>query len=311
MLADLERFVEAGLCTFDCADIYTGMEELLGDLRRRLSSRAAPIRVHTKFVPDRDALATINRGYVERVIDRSLRRLGVECLDMVQFYWWDDDIPVCLETAGWLCDSQRAGKIGLIAATNLDVAHLSELASAGIHLVCNQVQYSVLDRRPEHAMADYCATNGGHLLCYGTVAGGFLSNRWLGIPEPGAPWTNRSLEKYRLIIDEFGGWEALQKLLRVLADIGKRHEATVANVATRWVLGRPEVAAAIVGARNADYLGEIARTLELTLDAEDCSRIEDVLVRHRGPAGDVFSLERDFEGPHAAIMRTNLSHESG
>ena len=189
VLADLERFVEAGLCTFDCADIYTGVEELLGDLRRRLSSRAAPIRVHTKFVPDRDALATINRGYVERVIDRSLRRLGVECLDMVQFYWWDDDIPGCLETAGWLCDSQRAGKIGLIAATNLDVAHLSELASAGIHLVCNQVQYSVLDRRPEHAMADYCATNGGHLLCYGTVAGGFLSNRWLGIPEPGAPWT--------------------------------------------------------------------------------------------------------------------------
>ncbi len=311
VLAGLERFVEAGLCTFDCADIYTGVEELLGDLRRRLSGGAARLRVHTKFVPDRDALATINRGYVAHVIDRSLRRLGVERLDMVQFYWWDDDVSGYLDTAGWLCDFQRAGKIRLIAATNLDVAHLSELADAGIHLVSNQVQYSLLDRRPEHALADYCATNDAYLLCYGTVAGGFLSNRWLGSPEPHAPWANRSLQKYRLIVDEFGGWDALQKLLRVLADIGARHQATVANVATRWVLGRAGVAAAIVGARNADYLDEMTRTLELTLDAEDYSRIDDVLVRQPGPDGDVFSLERNSESPHAAIMRTNLSRESG
>ncbi|HJO02759.1 MAG TPA: aldo/keto reductase [Acidobacteriota bacterium] len=310
VLADLERFVEAGLCTFDCADIYTGVEELLGDLRRSLSS-GAQIRVHTKFVPDRDALAAIDRGYVERIIHRSLRRLGVERLDLVQFYWWDADIPGYLDTAGWLCDLQRAGKIRLLAATNLGVDRLLELAAAGVQLVSNQVQYSVLDRRPEHALVDYCATAHAHLLCYGTVAGGFLSNRWLGVPEPGAPWTNRSLEKYRLIIDEFGGWEAFQKLLQVLASVGERHAATIANVATRWVLGRPGVAAAIVGARNADHLAELTRTFELTLDADDCARIDGVLARQPGPGGDVFSLERDFGGPHAAIMRTNLNGEAG
>ena len=311
VLDDLERFVEAGFSTFDCADIYTGVEELLGELRSRLSSGAAQIRVHTKFVPDRDALPTINRGYVERIIDRSLRRLAVERLDLVQFYWWDADIPGVLDTARCLVDLQRAGKIRLVAATNLDVAYLSELGAAGIYPASDQVQYSLLDRRPEQALADYCAASGMHLLCYGTLAGGFLSSRWLGMPEPVAPWPNRSLEKYRLIIDEFGGWEASQKLLRVLADLAERHQVTISNVATRWVLGRSRVAAAIVGARNADHLEDMVRTIELTLDAEDCSRIDDVLLRHSGPEGDVFSLERDLDGPHAAIMRTNLNSESG
>ncbi len=311
VLADLELLVEAGFCTFDCADIYTGVEELLGELRRRLSGRASRIRVHTKFVPDHDALATLDRAYVERIIDRSLKRLGTERLDLVQFYWWNDDVPGFLDAAGWLCDLQKAGKIRLVAATNLDVAHLDELADAGIRLCSNQVQYSVLDRRPEHGLVDYGAANGLPLLCYGTLAGGFLSSRWLDMPEPGPPWNNRSLEKYRLIIEDFGGWDVFQHLLQVLSGIAERHHAAIPNVATRWVLGRPGVAAAIVGARNADHLGDLKRTVDLQLDAEDCSRIDEVLTRHAGPGGDVFSVERVFEGPHAAIMRTNLNRESG
>ncbi len=311
VLVDLERLVDAGFCTFDCADIYTGVEELLGELRSRLAGGASRIRVHTKFVPDRDALATMDRAYVERIIDRSLLRLRAERLDLVQFYWWDDSVPGVLDTAGWLCDLQRAGKIRLLAATNLDVAHLRELAAAGIRLCSNQVQYSVLDRRPENGLVAHGADNGMALLCYGTVAGGFLSRHWLDAPEPSPPWSNRSLEKYRLIIDDFGGWGAFQQLLQVLSDIAERHQTVIANVATRWVLDRAGVAAAIVGARNADHLADLVRTLDLQLDAEDRARVDGVLTRHPGPGGDVFSLERVLDGPHAAIMRTNLNSESG
>ena len=86
------------------------------------------------------------------------------------------------------------------------------------------------------------------LLCYGTVAGGFLSERWLGQPEPGTAGdalTNRSLIKYKLIIDDFGGWDLLQQLLEVLATAAARHGTDIATVASRAILDRPQVAAVI------------------------------------------------------------------
>ena len=91
-LKDMAQFVEAGITTFDCADIYTGVEELIGAFRRGYPALAKGVQVHTKFVPDLPDLATLDRRYVEAIIDRSLRRLGVERLDMVQFHWWDFDV---------------------------------------------------------------------------------------------------------------------------------------------------------------------------------------------------------------------------
>ena len=89
---DLMLFADAGITTFDCADIYTGVEETLGAFRSEYARRRgrvalAGLRFHTKFVPDLDVLAHINREYVERIIDRSLRRLEMERLDLVQFHW--------------------------------------------------------------------------------------------------------------------------------------------------------------------------------------------------------------------------------
>jgi aryl-alcohol dehydrogenase-like predicted oxidoreductase len=87
-IADMMAFAEAGITAFDCADIYTGVEELIGEFLRGWKERhgaAAPtIRVHTKCVPDRDALSTLARADIERLIDRSLTRLGVDALDLVQ-----------------------------------------------------------------------------------------------------------------------------------------------------------------------------------------------------------------------------------
>ncbi|MFQ5350121.1 MAG: aldo/keto reductase [Thermoanaerobaculia bacterium] len=299
----LRRLVEAGLTTFDCGDIYIGVEELLG----RLLRDTADVRVHTKLVPDREELPRIDRRYVERIIDRSLRRLGVERLDLVQLHWWDYQVPGYVETALWLDEQRRAGKIRLLGATNFDVPRLTELLEAGVPLVAHQVQYSLIDRRPERGMVGLCREHGLQLLAYGTLAGGFLTRRYLGRPAPAAPLTNRSLVKYRLMLDELGGWDRFQGLLGTLAVIADRHGVSIANVAVRWTLDRAGVAAAIVGAFDAGHLEDNLRVFDLEMDEEDLRRLESFA--DAGPPGDVYAAERVPEGRHAAIMRYDLNRE--
>jgi len=309
VLQELEELVRAGFTAFDCADIYGGVEELLGELRRRLGPTGLGIQVHTKFVPDRSALASVNKRYVERIIHRSLQRLGTERLDLVQYHWWDFGIPGWIDAALWLDDLRRAGKIARIGMTNTDVAHLAEILEAGVPVATNQVQYSLLDRRPEHGLADFGRDQGVQLLCYGTLAGGFLTRRYLGADQPRAPLPNRSLTKYGLIIEEFGGWEALQSLLATLDQIARRHDSTIANVATRWVLDQPAVAASVIGITGSEHLESNLRTFALQLDAEDRERIAAALAGRPGPLGDAYSLERDWESAHARIMWTDLNQQ--
>ncbi|HXW19474.1 MAG TPA: aldo/keto reductase, partial [Roseiarcus sp.] len=205
-------FADAGVTTFDCADIYTGVEETIGRFRRRyLALRGEEalrrIRIHTKFVPDLDLLPRIAKRDVERVIDRSLRRLDMDRLDLVQLHWWDYDIPGLIETAHWLDELRKSGKVTLLGGTNFDPEHMRKIVQSGAPLVSMQVQYSLLDRRPETTMVEAAAALGVRLLCYGSLAGGFLSDRWLGAPAPTGDLPNRSLVKYRLVIEEFGGWD--------------------------------------------------------------------------------------------------------
>ena len=309
ILGDLRRLVEAGLTTFDCADIYLGVEELLGDLVRELkhASSAPAIQIHTKCVPDRSDLETIDRLGIGRIIDRSLERLGVERLDLVQFHWWDYAVPRYLEVAGWLVDLQRAGKIRLLGTTNFDTPRLRELVESGFPIAAHQVQYSVLDRRPETAMIDFCRKSEIQLLCYGSVAGGFLSARYAGLPEPEDPLANRSLTKYRLIIEEFGGWEKFQTLLATLTEIGGRHGVSPTAVAVRWVLERPQVAAVLLGTRSSGHLENNLQVFGFRLEEEDRVELDETLAAAKGPTGEPFALERQPGGRHAAIMKTDLN----
>ncbi len=170
-LRDLAAFVEAGITTFDCADIYTGVEELIGEFRVQYPTLAQQVQIHTKFVPDLDRLSIVGPLEVEAIIDRSLQRLRVERLDLVQFHWWDYAVPRHVEIALVLERLQRAGKIRHIGLTNFDLEHLRHIVESGVPVVSHQVQYSLLDERPSGAMAEYCAARGVGLLCYGTVAG--------------------------------------------------------------------------------------------------------------------------------------------
>ena len=148
------------------------------------------------------------------------------------------------------------------------------------------------------------ASNTG-LICYGALAGGFLSARWLGAPDPAESLTNRSLIKYRLIIDECGGWDAFQALLSVLDRIAQHHAVPLSAVAARWVLDQPGVAAVIIGARHAGHLADTLAIAALRLSAADHTAIAGVLPP--GPQGDVYALERDRDGRHGRIMKYNLN----
>ena len=309
---DMIAFADAGITTFDCADIYTGVEELIGQFRTRYRDRRGRqaldrIKVHTKFVPDLDMLPYITKSYVETVIDTSLRRLCMERLDLVQFHWWNYDVPRWLETAHWLEDLRRAGKIDRIGGTNFDTRRMVQMIESGVPIASMQVQYSLLDRRPRKAMVAAARKHGVALLCYGTVAGGFLSEKWLGVPEPKGQMENRSLTKYRLIIQEFGGWDLFQTLLRALKDIAQRHNSDIATVASAAALEWPAVAAVIVGARNRAHLPANLAVSDLALSTEDRARIDQVLADSQELDGDVFDLERDTAGRHGSIMKYNLN----
>ncbi len=308
-LALLGRLVDQGLDTFDCADIYTGVEELLGQLVRMRGTpeASAPIQVHTKFVPDLEVLPTIDRAYVETIIHRSLTRLGVERLDLVQFHWWDFSVPGHVQVMERLGELQEAGKIRHLGVTNYDEEHLEELLASGVEIVSNQVQYSALDRRPEARLAPYCRERNVALLCYGGLSGGFLTEAFLAMDTPPAEAANRSLVKYRLIIDECGGWGPYQALLRVLGEVATRHGVSIPAVALRLVLDRPGVAATITGLDSVDQAGATLKALELELDQEDQARMDRAMAELAIPPGPVYGLERDREGAHGAIMRYNLN----
>jgi aryl-alcohol dehydrogenase-like predicted oxidoreductase len=309
-IADMRAFLDAGVTTFDCADIYTGVEEMIGAFRATLSpTDRERLHVHTKFVPDLSALATLTPAEIEAIIDRSLHRLRTDRLDLVQFHWWDYAIPGWLEAAQHLARLKEKGKIRHVAGTNFDTLHTQAMMDAGVSIVSMQVQYSLLDRRVAGAMADLCASTGMRFLCYGTVAGGFLSARWLGQPDPQPPFANRSLQKYRLIIEEFGGWDAFQALLRLLDGIARKHGVSITAVATRWVLDQPHVAGAIVGARYAEHLPDNLAVFRFALDEADRAAIAALLARHPGPQGDFYALERDRTGPHGRIMKYELNRD--
>ncbi len=311
-IRDMAAFVEAGITTFDCADIYTGVEEMIGaflaELRRSRGTEAADrVQVHTKYVPDASSLRAIDRDRVEAGIDRSLKRLGVERLDLVQFHWWDYEVPGALDTLGHLQQLLDKGKVRHIGLTNFDLDHLEQFVEAGIDILSIQVQFSLLDQRPSGSFADFCREHDIAIFAYGTLAGGFLSEDWRGVPDPGYAFENRSLIKYRLIIDALGGWPLFQELLSVLSAIAERHDVSLANVALRAMLDRGDLSAAILGARYAHHLEDNLKALAFTPSETDRDELALVLAKRQGPSGAVFGLERDRTTPHGQIFKKNLN----
>jgi aryl-alcohol dehydrogenase-like predicted oxidoreductase len=298
-IEEMFTYHDVGLTTWDLADHYGPAEDFIGEFRREFrkrhgAARLAEIQAITKWVP---RPGRMTRQVVEDAVGISLARMGVDTLDLIQFHWWDYSDKSYLDALRHLADLQQEGKIRHLALTNFDTERLRIIADTGIRIVSNQVQYSIVDRRPEIQMAQFCREHEITLLTYGTVLGGLLAEKYLGQPEPRRGDLNTaSLQKYKNMIDMWGGWALFQELLAVLKPIADGYGVSIANVGTRYILARPAVAGVILGARLgvAEHIEDNARVFSFALDDKDQASIEATLGKSRdlfksiGDCGDEY-----------------------
>ena len=259
----LAAYAAAGFDTYDMADHYGSAEIIAG----RLLARGTRALALTKWCPAPGPMTpqVVRAGVTER-----LQRLGVERVDLLQFHWWTFEHPAWLDALHELARLRDEGLIGELGVTNFDAAHFNLALSDGVPLRTNQVSFSLMDRRAAGDLAAVCERHGAWILGYGTLNGGFLSDKWVGQPEP-ARIDDWSKMKYRRFIDAAGGWAAFQAVLGAAAQVARKHGVSVSNVATRWVLEQARVAGVIIGARLGEnfHAADNLRLFSFALDDED------------------------------------------
>ena len=301
--ADAMRpYVAAGLTTFDMADHYGSAELVAGIFRSRRSGAAQYL---TKWVPKP---GRVPKADVRAAVERALQRLRTEQIDLLQYHAWNYADPSWLETLYDLQALKREGLIGQLGLTNVDTAHLRMVRASGIEVVSNQVSFSLLDQRAAARLAPYCAASGVGLLAYGTVAGGWLTERWLGQPEPDWERTGTwSMMKYGRFLRVAGGWDALQRVLAATKQVADRHDVSIANIATRCILDHPGVAGVIVGARLGEraHIEDTVRLFSFTLSDADRAEIQAALATLGPIPGDCGD---EYRTPPFLTASGDLSH---
>jgi aryl-alcohol dehydrogenase-like predicted oxidoreductase len=288
------QYIDAGFTTWDLADHYGPAEDFIGEFRRQLIETRGEeavnnIQAFTKWVP---RPGKMTKKLVEENIDISLRRMDVKSLDLMQFHWWEYRDSNYLDALKYMAELQDEGKIKHLALTNFDTEHLQIITEAGIKIVSNQVQFSLVDRRPQVKMAKFCEEHDIKLFTYGSVCGGLLSEKYLGKSELKTSEINTtSLRKYKQMVDKWGNWQLFQELLSTLKTIANKHQVSIANVAVNYILNQPVVGGVIVGARLgiAEHLEDNARVFSFNLDAEDVGKIDAVSEKSR----DLYKLIGD------------------
>jgi aryl-alcohol dehydrogenase-like predicted oxidoreductase/enamine deaminase RidA (YjgF/YER057c/UK114 family) len=301
--AAMTPYVAAGLTSFDMADHY-GSAELVAGLFRS-THRGDNVQVLTKWVPKPGA---ISEADVRAAVERALSRLRCESIDLLQFHAWTYADPSWLDALFHLQALKREGLIRHLGLTNVDTAHLRVVVASGIEVVSNQVSYSLLDQRAARGLAPFCASHGIGLLAYGTVAGGWLTERWLDRDEP--DWERSgtwSQMKYARFMRVAGGWAAFQRVLRAAAAVAARHGVSIANVASRFILDQPSVAAVIVGARlgERDHIDDTCRLFTLSLSAQDRAELASAIRTLNAIPGDCGD---EYRRPPFLTASGDLSH---
>ncbi len=302
--AAMTPYLEAGLTTFDMADHYGSAEEIAGLFAERLGKGGAQFL--TKWAPKP---GPVSREAVRRAVERALERLQTEQLDLLQFHTWSYADPSWLDALFYLQELKGEGLIQHLGLTNFDTAHLNIVLHSGLEVVSNQVCFSLLDQRPAHGMTELCLQHGVKLLAYGTLAGGFLSERWLEQPDPtlSTSLSTWSQMKYRRFIEEAGGWARFQGLLRTLGEVARKHGVSIANVASRAVLEQEAVGAVIIGARlgQSAHIEETLNLFRFSLDEDSRSLIEDALTSLEPIPGDSGD---EYRKPPFLTASGDLSH---
>ncbi|XP_068500348.1 flagellar radial spoke protein 5 isoform X3 [Phaseolus vulgaris] len=251
----------------------------------------------TKWVPPP---VKMTASYVKDSINVSRKRMDVESLDMLQFHWWDYSNPGYLDALKHLTDLKEEGKIKTVALTNFDTERLQIILENEIPVVSNQVQHSLVDMRPQQRMAELCQHTGVKLITYGTVMGGLLSEKFLdtniAIPFAGPAINTPSLQKYKRMVDAWGGWNLFQGLLRTLKQVASKHGVSIATVAVKYILDQPAVGGSMVGVRLglSEHIQDANAIFSLALDEDDVGSIREATAKGKdllkviGDCGDEY-----------------------
>ena len=287
-ISDMKKYHEAGFTTWDLADIYGPAESLIGEFRRKVGKKEK-FQALTKFVPNPGPMSN---SIVTHHIEQSLKKMNTDCIDLLQFHWWDYNDDSYLDALNHLSKLQNEQKIKHLGLTNFDTERVKIMIENNFHIVSNQVQYSILDNRPEKLMMSFFEKHNLKILSYGTLLGGFFSEKYLNTDEPHrGNLTTASLQKYKNMIDEWGGWSLFQELLLVLDSIAKKHKCSIANIATRFILDKPQVAGVIIGSRLGiiNHREDNTKTFDIKLDQKDMSLIKTITAK----SNDLFEIIGD------------------
>ena len=294
-IRDMIEYHNACFSSWDLADIYGPAEDFIGEFRRRLvrikgEEELERTQALTKWVPQP---TRITRSVVKENIERSIRRMNVSSIDLLQFHWWDYDNPYYIDALKYLSELRDNGIIKHIGLTNFDTEHIQTMIDSDIKVISNQVQYSIIDRRPELKMVPFCLEHNISLLAYGSICGGLLSEQYLGrAQQPSASELNTlSLRKYIRMIDTWGGWNLFQELLSTLKRIADKYHVSIANVATRYILDKSAVAGVIIGVRLGitDHRNGNVKVFNFCLDRSDYDEIDSVCTK----SNDLFEIIGD------------------
>jgi aryl-alcohol dehydrogenase-like predicted oxidoreductase/enamine deaminase RidA (YjgF/YER057c/UK114 family) len=299
----MRAYTEAGFTTFDMADHYGSAEEIAGTYRTTYGKDAA--QLFTKWVP---SPGQITKQQVREAVQTALTRMQSEQIDLMQFHAWQYAHPSWVDCLYWLQELKEEGLIRYLGLTNFDTAHLQIIVNSGIEVVSNQVCYSLLDQRAAGKMTELCLKHNVKLLAFGTVAGGFLSDKWLGKPEPtldeSLTWSQM---KYKRFIDTAGGWGKFQSLLGVLSGVAQKHQVSLANIASKYMLDQPAVAGVIIGARLGEsaHIADNEKLFSFSLDAADRQEISKALAQLETIPGDCGD---EYRKPPFLTASGDLSH---
>jgi aryl-alcohol dehydrogenase-like predicted oxidoreductase len=277
---------EHGVNLFDCANVYglmddrayAGRAEVI--LGRALKGRRDDVVITSKACSpvgpgpnDRGG----SRYHIMREVERSLRRLDTDHIDVYLLHAFDPTTPL-EEQMRALDDLVRQGKVRYVGVCNYQAWQVCRALWIQEHinaspLICVQNPYSLLNRSLEQEMFSLVRALGLGIMAYAPLATGLLSGVYSPDqpPPPGTLWGDRRREQFDQIMRGRAG-----EVLRVVQEIAARSGATVAQVALKWVLTHPEITVAISGADTAEQITENIGALDVQLSPEDLTRLDEV-----------------------------------
>jgi aryl-alcohol dehydrogenase-like predicted oxidoreductase len=272
--ACLNAAFDAGINFIDTSNIYAfGQAESFLGRALKGRSRSSYVLATKLYFPMTDSDSGLSRVQVLKQIDLSLKRLGVDYVDLYQCHRYDEDTPI-EETMGALTEVVRAGKarfLGFSEWTPEQIEGALRVPGA-LRFASSQPQYSILHRAPERAVFPLCAREGVGQIVWSPLGQGALTGKYKrGAPPPAD--SRAANPKMNGFMSRWIADDVLAKVER-LKPVAEKAEMTLSQLALAWVLRRPELSSAIVGASRPEQIAENAAASGKTLSAETLAAVD-------------------------------------